>query len=199
MTSSPTPPTLPQVLTQHFEEFASLWEQLLAAVFSPEYLIEDIEELRRRIAAHLDGLLLGGNETTAMAVESLGGDDPASVFAAAYLLLRINQPEAANGLVEVLDSAEPEQLDAVRRALCHGPIDPVRGPLQEVLASGPAPVAAVAAEVLAVHGQLDRQTERLAEFVRDEDPNVRCAAWRVFGILDSGEVPWTIRHPATVF
>lgn len=50
------------IVSQHVEEAAFLWLLRDSAVGQPHYSIDDLENLDRRIEAHLDGLRIAGNE-----------------------------------------------------------------------------------------------------------------------------------------
>ncbi len=174
-----------EILEKHFEELVFLCELRADAVRSPEYGIADLGVLDRRIEGHLDGLLVGQEETVAVVEEGLAGGEPPVVFAAAWVLLRMRSETAAGRVVDTLIRADPEPSAGLRLALCRGPIDMIRDRLKEAVVSAPAPVAVVAAEALAAQGRRDPETERLREWFEDENPEVRRAAWRIAAVLDS--------------
>ena len=174
-----------EILEKHFEELVFLCELRGEAVRSPEYTIDDLAVLDRRIEGHLDGLLVGQEEAVAVVEEGLAGDEPPVVFAAAWVLLRIPTEAAAGRVVDALIQADPEPSAGLRLALCRGPTDIIRDRLKEAVVSAPAPVAVVAAEVLADQRRLDPKTERLPAWFEDENPEVRRAAWRITAVLDS--------------
>jgi hypothetical protein len=176
---------IPEVYEKHLEELQSLWQQRRELLFSPELTLGQLRAWERRIAEHLDGLLVPGEAMVPVAGQALSADDPGVVFAAAFVLLQWNRQSAAELVLEALLEAEAEPREAICEAMCHGPIERIEGRLHEAVASNPVPVAVAAAEVLAFHGRLDPKTNRLAEFFADEDPAVRRKAWRIAAILDS--------------
>jgi len=178
-----TPPWLQSILEEHFEELQMLWELRESALRDPDYLAEDIPELDERIEAHVDGLVLGGENALPILEEGLGGDEPPVPFAAGYVMLRIGQQELADKLMDAFLEAQEGQLDGLRQALCHGSIGLVVDRLKSAYETGPTEVAAAAAEVFAFHGQLRREPSRLAEFFAHEDPGVRRAAWRITAMI----------------
>jgi len=181
---------IPDILEEHFEELEFLWGQRQEALQSPEYTLLELLELEERIEAHMQGLLVGGENTIPLIEEGLSQDDPQLAFAAAYALLRLGIESAAQKVMEAFLQAEGTQLDGVGQALCHGPIDMVMGRLQEALSSAAAPVAASAAEALAFHKKLDPRTPRLAEFPQDENAQVRRAVWRLIMLVSThGPLP----------
>jgi uncharacterized protein (TIGR02270 family) len=180
-----TPPWLQSILEEHFEELGMLWELRQDALRDPAYLLEDVVELEERIEAHTDGLILGGAQSLPVLEKGLAGDERSAVFSAAYVLLRLNDKLLADRVMAALEKAEAEKLDGIQEALCHGPIQRIASKLKEIHASGPAPIAAAAAEVLAFHALLSPGDRRLAGFLTDTDPTVRRSAWRTVGMVDA--------------
>ena len=173
------------ILEEHFEELEFLWGQRQAALRSPEYTARELAELEERIEAHVQGLLVGGDATSPLVEEGLTADDPLVAFAAAYTLLRLNREAAAERVIQALLQADGPQLKGVRHALCHGPIELVLDQLRQAVDRTSAPVAVSAAEALAFHHELDAETGRLDDFLKDDNADVRQAAWRIVALLDS--------------
>ena len=178
---------IPEVYQKHLEEFQSLWQQRRELLFSPELKPGDLREWEQRIEEHVDGLLVPGEAMTPVVEEALSADDPGVVFAAAYVLLRWNRQSAAETVLAAFLEAEGKTLDGIGEALCHAPVDLTADRLREAVASAPAPVAVAAARALAFHGRLDPETDRLSEFFKDDNPQVRRRAWRIAAMLDSAQ------------
>ena len=53
---------LPDLVEEHFEELAFLWGQRRGALRSPRFMPRDLDRLEKRIEAHLQGLLIAGDE-----------------------------------------------------------------------------------------------------------------------------------------
>jgi hypothetical protein len=177
-----TSPLTKQVIEKHLEELGFLLQQRAAALRSPDLKLTDAKRLDSRIEPHLDGLRIAAKlDVGAMAVY-LKAEDPWAVCAAAVALLQL--PEAANAVVDALHSAEPKQADAIRRALLYGPIVLIEEPLRAAAESAPPHVAAVAIEALLYHGCRGIKTDRLTEFVRHDDPGIRCATWRIVALRE---------------
>jgi len=174
---------IPDILEEHFEELAFLWGQRQEALYSPEYTLPELLELEERIEAHVQGLLVGAENTIPFVEDGLSQDEPLEVFAASYTLLRLNIDPAARQVKDAFFQAEGPQLGGIREALCNGPIDMVMGQLRETVTSAPAPIAAAAAEALAFHGKLDPATAQLAKFSQDKSAQVRRAAWRLIMLV----------------
>lgn len=175
---------IPDILEEHFEEFDFLWGQRQQALRSPEYTFQEFLELENRIQAHLQGLLVGAENTIDFVEEGLDQEDPNQAFAAAYTLLRLNIPTAAQKVADAFLKAKGTQLKGITQALCHGPIDMVIDRIKEALTSEPPPVAVSAAQALTFHTKLDTRTDRLKEFFTDDNAQVRQTAWRLV-MLDS--------------
>lgn len=79
------PSTIPHIITQHAEEAAFLWILRNNAVHSPHYSLSDLARLDARIDAHLDGLIVAGEDGWRVCCEELKWEEPGEVFAAAAL------------------------------------------------------------------------------------------------------------------
>ncbi len=170
---------IPDILEEHFEEFEFLWGQRQEALRSAEYTLTELLELEERIEAHIQGLLVGGENTIPFVQEGLFQDDPQVAFAAAYTMLRFNIESASGQVMDAFLQAKGEQLDGIGKALCHGSIDIIFSQLQETAASAGAPIAVSAGEALAFHKKFDARMPRLGEFQQDDNAQVRRAAWRL--------------------
>lgn len=173
---------IPEVLQAHLEEFQFLCGQFQHALRSPDYCRRDLEPLARRIAAHLDGIVVAGEAALPLLEAGLAADEPQAAFAAAYVLLRMN----ANAGQRVLDAflqAKAGQLEGLCLALCQSTLGTMEDQLRQAVASSPATIAVAAAEVLAFHRKLGPLTKKLDDFLKDENPEVRRCAWRVTALL----------------
>jgi HEAT repeat protein len=180
-----SPGVIPQVFAKHFEEFQFLWEQRRAALRSPDCTVRDVTRLDERLAAHLDGLLLGGEAAIPLLEGGLADDDPSAVFAAAYVLLGLRIQVAADCVAEVFLTGEAKKSEPLGQALCHGPIDLIERVVCDAAASLPASVAAIALEALVFHECPSPAIDRLVEFLEDPNPNVRRCGWRTTAMLGS--------------
>jgi hypothetical protein len=180
--SSPTE-FLRGLLAKHFEELEFLLSQRAIALESSAHRLENLYDLEERIDAHLDGLILGGDDALPLLREAIGGDEPGPVSAAALALLWLDQPSAAPLVIETLEASATPKAQAIGRALCHGPIDKVRTDLQRIATSGEPAPAAAAAEALAYRKDLKLDESRLAALAGSYDPQVRAATWRIAALL----------------
>ena len=191
-TAQPTEPpsgsaVIAKVYQVHLEEFQFLWWQWKEAMKSPDYLAADVIQLETRLEAHIDGLLLPGPAAIPVLMEQLMvAEEPEAAFAAAWVLLSLDNQTATDQVMEMFLEANEVQMDGICQALCHVPQDRVNGRLEELFAESPPPIAVVAGEVLAFHQRLDRSANRISELIIDEDPWVRRHAWRVVASLGPG-------------
>ena len=101
----------------------------------------------------------------------------------AVALLESRDPQAAEGLLQALASAEEgPQRRGLFMALRRGPIDLLVPTLQKYLASESPRRAVAAAEILAAHDLLQLPAARLKAFCIDGDPQVRQSAWRALAL-----------------
>ena len=135
-----------------------------------------IKDLQERIEAHLQGLLVAGDELATMLDGFLHGDQRDEVFAAAWALLRSEQPDAARKVLEAFAAARGPVLDGFADALATAPATHTAPTLQAALAHGSPAHAAAAALALGCHRQLDARSPRLAGLLLDASPAVAAAA-----------------------
>lgn len=127
------PDTLPSVVAEHAEEAAFLWLQRTHAVHAPNYSPRQFADLDERLAAHIDGLRVAGDDGWQCAAEALENEGPEDFFPAAVLavesadgrfddLLARAQaaPRAVPGLVSALGWVEPAHLGHRVKALLGG-------------------------------------------------------------------------------
>lgn len=88
---------LSSVLDEHVDEAAFLWLQRAHAVHAPNYSPHQFADLDERLAAHLDGLRVAGEDGWQCAAEALENEGPEDFFAAAVLAL-----EAGDGRFDEL-------------------------------------------------------------------------------------------------
>ncbi len=160
------------ILVEHLEEIEFLWAQRSAAVKAADYRFHEILELDDRIDAHLQGLLVGGDQCVQFAEPMLVDEDRFVAFAGCWCLARLGifQP--------ILDSLEECNLDAVADALCHADVGSIRNELIAAYSDGTPHIASAIALVLATH-DIPVQPDRVEEFVCDDDAQVRRRGWLI--------------------
>lgn len=172
------------LLEEHLEELDFLWNQRQGVLASPALTKREISDLDQRINAHVEGLLVGEEQTIPVVKESLAAEDSAVTFAAAYTLLRLQNPVAARIVSEAFRQAQEGQLEGVRQALCHGPIELILEDVYQAAETAAAPIAVAAIEALAYHSRINLESKRLEQFLTDENAEVRLAAWRISGEIN---------------
>ncbi len=190
---SPKVGLLRDVLEEHLEEIAFLWELRREGTLSPERTRSDLGRVEARIEAHVDGLLLARGELLDLVGAGLGSDDPPVAFASAFALLRSGR-EGAQTVMDAFRVATGGCRDGLGEALAHGDVREVREDLVACLSSADPALAVAAATALALQrapGLPERVDER---FLCDADPGVRSAAWRLAPFLREAPRAETVRR-----
>src|SRR6266581_817941 len=182
MSSSTATFTL-DTLEELLEELAFSWRQRGTALRDPDYTVRELNDLEHRITAQLDGILAVGDIALPLLEDSLLGDDPSMIFAAAYALLHAKNPTAVARVRDSFAHAEGPVLAALRDALAQAPFNPGVAPYRELFHAGPAPVGAAAATVLAFHSALEPTIPQIHRLLQHEDPSVRITGWRLVSYL----------------
>lgn len=121
---------LPDVVEEHAEEAAFLWQQRDMAVRAPDFDLDDLMEWDERVDAHLDGLFIAGDMGWELTAE-LGFDDAGEFFTGLWLAIALGKTqqidallsasednsEGHRGLISALGWLEPNNLQGVVRAL----------------------------------------------------------------------------------
>lgn len=173
---------LSDVLDEHLEELAFLWELRREGLLSAERTPEDLGRLEARIEAHVDGLLLARGDLLELVEAGLGSGDPSVAFASAFPLLR-SGGEGARAVMGAFLVSTGGAREGLGEALAHGDLRHVREELTACLSSVDPGLAVAAATALALQrapGLPDRVDDR---FLADVDPAVRAAAWRLAPFL----------------
>ena len=176
---------IPERIVLHAEELAYLWQRRRASLRSPDITLPDLSYLQERIEAHLQGMLVAGDELPSLLDGFLHGDQRDEAFAAAWALLRSALPGNARKMLEAFAAARGPVLDGFADALATAPATHTGPTLQAALAHGSPAHAAAAALALGCHRQLDARSPRLAGLLLDASPAVAAAAWRAQRALDS--------------
>src|SRR3989442_9981762 len=139
---------IPDILEEHIEELAFLWEQRQAAVRDPRYTIRELTHLEERITAHLQGVLAVGEVALPLLEDTLAAEDPHMVFAAAYALLHAKNETATARVRDSFGHAQGPVLAALQDALAQAPFNPGIAPFRELFHGGPPPPAPPAGALL---------------------------------------------------
>ncbi|MEO8053537.1 MAG: hypothetical protein ABI768_00170 [Acidobacteriota bacterium] len=173
---------LPDLVEEHFEELAFLWGQRRGALRSPRFMPRDLARLEKRIEAHLQGLLIAGDELDAFVRPGLEGDDADAAFAAGFGLLRSRIPGSVDRVWEAFASVSGPRADGLAEAFAHGPADALLSRLQQAVTAAPPMRSVAAAEALALRGRLAPDSRAQEAWLASDEPVVRRRAWRVVSL-----------------
>jgi uncharacterized protein (TIGR02270 family) len=201
-----SPVIVPVVISQHAEDAAVLHSIRTTLTAAPHVKLKHIRRFDDRVAAHLDGLSVAGEQGWPMIDAALATPSPGAVFAAAITAIesksteRLNRlyalaeavPEAQRGLTAAIAWVEQEQLRGIVIGLLASPnsflrllgiaacamhrVDP--GKARDAALEGPA--SALRARGLRAAGELGRRDLLPAclGLLKAEDPESRFwAAW----------------------
>ena len=178
MPHAPKAQIIVDVLDEHLEGLAFLWEQWKNQI-SGSGSSRSFSELQNRIVAHIRGVEVYGEAAVPMLEEYFESEETGEVFAAASNLLHLNLHDVER-LSQVLSDMESPQLTGVCDALCQCKLDDNVYEMLTGLVTKGSPAAVVNASfILAFHGKLDKKPDNL---LQDEDPAVKAQAWRVMAM-----------------
>ena len=208
---------IPSILTQHAEEAAFLWILRDAAVRAPHYRLDDLVRLDGRVAAHVDGLRVAGDDAWPMLEDGLGTGEAGEAFAAGVIAFEGcdaghveavfaaagDSPEAARGLASALGWVEWERAWTCIERMLAAPESALRrvglagcalhradpgAPLEAALADVD---PALRARALAAVGELGRAdlVGALKSALTDADDACRFEAARAAALLGDADAP----------
>jgi uncharacterized protein (TIGR02270 family) len=180
---------IPDILEEHVDEIAFLWDQRRTALCSPDYTMRELGMLEERIEAHVSGVLAVGENALPFLNERLASEDRAAAFAAAYSLLRLRIPSAVKCVLDGWNTAADARLAGISEAMCHGQIGDAVTELHARFFSAPPPAAIEAARILSFHTNFRATSDQLATFLRDENPAIKRGAWHLLGLLGQAADP----------
>jgi uncharacterized protein (TIGR02270 family) len=146
--------------------------------------MREFSALEARIEAHVQGLLVAGVDLIKIVEEGLASDDPATSFAAAYALLRLENETATLAVIQAFSEAQGKQMHGLRQALSLARMEQILPSLPFLFFSSVTPTVAAAADVLARHGALPPPGLTIESLLQDGDPLVRETGWGV--VANSG-------------
>jgi hypothetical protein len=178
-------PLTDEVAQAALAEVQFLAEQRLGIVRSPGFTADVLATYDQRLEASLDALLVRGPQIVPWLVSILTtAETPGDICGIAVALLEARDPQAAEGLLQLLAAAEEgPKRRGLLMALRRGPIELLVPALQKWLASESPRQVIAAAEVLGSHGRLEQPQARLNACCIDGDPQIRQAAWRAVALL----------------
>jgi uncharacterized protein (TIGR02270 family) len=169
-----------QVIAQHFEEAAHLASVRALQLSAANVRLRLLARLDERIAAHIDGLAIAGEEGWRQCQSGLEAASAGRAFAATLMALEAKNPERLNWLL-ALAAAVPAVLPGFQSGLGWATPASLRGIISGLLSSGEGFPRLLGVSACAMH-RLDPGLIS-ARRLQDPDPGVRARAWRTAGEL----------------
>ncbi|HXI56147.1 MAG TPA: TIGR02270 family protein [Polyangia bacterium] len=178
MTTADGRPIPWDIYEEHLDEAGWLWGAWERAMDSAIHTLGDvIDGPEERLAAHLDGLVLGGRRVAErLLLPALEGDDANLSAAAAWALVQGEDADHQDAVVDALVAAPPPARLAMARALVLSPrIDISR--VARLWHVGP---PALRPMILGIFGRREPDWVRaqVEAAFRDGEPTLVAAAWR---------------------
>jgi uncharacterized protein (TIGR02270 family) len=142
--------TVPAILLQHAEDVAALHGARTLLVSAPHVRLGRIQRFDNRIAAHLDGLSVAGEQSWDTIDASLGLPSPSKIFAAASLAIACKSTDRLNRLYALVE-AVPSLTRGLVSAFGWAEPNLLRGSVNGLLASGNAFLRFLGISACAVH------------------------------------------------
>ena len=179
-----------EVVQQHLEEAASVWQMRDRAVSSPSYDLGSLAELDSRVEHHLAGLRLAGQPGWEMCQDVLAFEEPGEVFAAANLALSLNDPDALEKIITIA-ATDWNLARGLISAIGWLPFDRVKLPLQTLIADEEPGVKAIGIAGAAVR-RIDLK-KMLVAGIRSNELSVKQRSLQAAGELGRTDVLGDVR------
>jgi uncharacterized protein (TIGR02270 family) len=103
--SARRPLTIADVVRQHADEAAILWTSRTRLVGAPRVRLFELQRADDRLAAHLDGLAVAGDEGWRLCEAALADRTAGALFAAAAVAVEFRQAQRLDGLFTLADAS----------------------------------------------------------------------------------------------
>ena len=163
---------------EHYDEASFIWLQRANANQAPNYDLTQFAELDERLAAHIDGLRVAGDEGWRQAEAALRNERPEDFFPAAVLAIEASNPRFDN-LTERAEIAI-EVIPGLISGLGWVPPEHLAGRVKSMLEDASPIKQMFGVAACAMHR---KDFQKLAEFLSSTDPKVRSRALRTAGEL----------------
>lgn len=173
-------PAILNVLTQHAEETAMLWNLRHAAVDANHYSLADLAKIDGRLEAHLDGLRIAGDEGWLLCEQQLAANEIGEVFASGVLAFESGKAERIGRALSVVEEV-PETMNGLVSALGWLSLEQAVRHIQDLLRSDKAIHQRVGIAAAAIHRW--HPGEALGRLARSENPAARVRALKAVGEL----------------
>jgi len=105
------------IYREHLDEVSFFYEHRLMALEDPDFTLPEIAQLEGRCEAHLDGLVLGGEEARRLCKVRAGAGDFGELHGALRIFCRTDSPEELVEVVAEADASDAQYVAAVADAL----------------------------------------------------------------------------------
>lgn len=178
------------VVEEHAEEAAFLWQLRAAAVGEPHYSLRDLINLDNRVEAHLDALRINGDVGREMCMAALDGGQAGEVFAATVLASQDGDEARIQQLVEA-GAASPEMSRGMISALGWLPYEQASKRIKGLLPAKSSDLRRIGIAAAAIHRR-NPGPALLAAFGAD-DPTLKARSFRAAGELGFVDSHITLR------
>jgi len=183
------PAIVPVIVQQHAEDAAVLHATRTALVTAAHVKLHHLRRCDDRLAAHLDGLSVAGEDVLEICAAALETPSAGAAFVAAVQALELRRQDWVQRLV-VLAATVPECSAGLRSAFGWLQRDRLRGVVAELLGSAEADRRVTGIAASAMH-RVDPGLI-VARRLDDADPAVRARALRTAGELGKAELVSTL-------
>ncbi|PTL80015.1 TIGR02270 family protein [Vitiosangium sp. GDMCC 1.1324] len=183
-----------EVHEEYLDEAAFRWSQWEKSLDSPDYVLAEVSELEEALAAHVDGLVLGGERVARRLLEpALAEDEPERIVAAALALLGGETPSGSAAVFTALRQARPPVSAAFQRALELATPQSIPADLPSLLKEESTPeLLALVLDTLGVQGLATAPL--CSPFFTHPNPQVAAAALRAAGSMRLPLDPGVLRR-----
>lgn len=180
VTSQPRAALLWDVHDEHLGEAAFLWEAWEAALGSAIHTAAEVAAgIEERLAAHLDGLILGARPVAEkLLLPALRGDDPEPVSPAAWALLAAEDADHLEAVLKAMRAADAPKRAAIARAMGLSRHPRLIDALHGQWANAAPPLRAAIVDVVAVL-EPEAGAKMFSAASPDDAPELRAAGLRL--------------------
>lgn len=174
------------IIEEHIEEADFLWQQRNIALASRDYNFDELGGLEERLLAHLDGLLVGGNEAWELLGPKIASREVGEVFAATFTALESRTADKVDHVQKAFTTAEGETLEGIRHGMYHTAYletEKLFGDYHNLKSNNN---RAVVVDILSFRRTRELEPH-LGTFLNDEDPVVVASAIEAIGRLRSAQ------------
>ena len=169
------------IIEQYGEQASFLWESRFQAVNEPHYTLDDLSELDRRIDAHLDALLLSGNEGIQVCDALLKLSEPGGIFTAVCIALLKGDEKLLQLSLEQVPT-HPQTIDGLIGALHAVPLQDAKQALEICSRSDELYLRAAATGTYGAR-RMGVDPALLKSLLDSESSDLQCRALQVIGEL----------------